>query len=255
MARAEFDYEELVADLAERRRQLAAVARERDGLANEVRLAREALEAEQDAQYEAYRQLVELERVRAFDDVARGIEHDLYNALTPVEGYTELLLMHPERLADASQARAYLNAIMAASEDAKHTVQRLREFYYSTGSLDIDEHGSVSQTLAKALANHGDDAGAAPPLTVVGDMEEEEVNGFDGESLSPREWDVLKLLADGSKNREIGETLSISENTVKTHIKAILLKLSLKNRTQAAAYALLDKQAFENGSVDANTAD
>ena len=55
---------------------------------------------------------------------------------------------------------------------------------------------------------------------------------------------MLKLLSDGLKNKEIAETLIVSENTVKTHIESILTKLSLKNRTQAAAYALLETQAY-----------
>ena len=56
---------------------------------------------------------------------------------------------------------------------------------------------------------------------------------------------MLKLLSDGLKNREIAVMLSVLENTVKTHIKAILAKLSVDNRTQAAAYALFDAQTFE----------
>ena len=70
------------------------------------------------------------------------------------------------------------------------------------------------------------------------------LDGAATKALSPREWDVLRLLADGMKNREIGETLFVSENTVKTHIRGILTKLSLKNRTQAATFALLDSRAY-----------
>lgn len=57
------------------------------------------------------------------------------------------------------------------------------------------------------------------------------------DAVSPREWDVLKQLAEGRTNREIGDALVVSENTVKTHMRSILTKLHLKNRTQAAAYA------------------
>ena len=55
--------------------------------------------------------------------------------------------------------------------------------------------------------------------------------------LSTRETEVLTLVAKGSSNREIGATLFITENTVRTHLKNILEKLHVKNRSQAAAYA------------------
>jgi DNA-binding NarL/FixJ family response regulator len=56
--------------------------------------------------------------------------------------------------------------------------------------------------------------------------------------LTDREHDVLRLVADGATNREIGTRLSISENTVSFHMKHILAKLHLKNRAQAAAFAI-----------------
>lgn len=56
--------------------------------------------------------------------------------------------------------------------------------------------------------------------------------------LTDREHDVLRLVADGATNREIGTRLSISENTVSFHMKNILAKLHLKNRAQAAAFAI-----------------
>jgi DNA-binding CsgD family transcriptional regulator len=219
-------------------RKIEHLTQERDRLVEELREVNDLLVEEQNAQYTAYRQLVELERVRAFDDIARGIEHDLFNALTPVEGYTELLLLNPAQLADSAKANKYLEMILRASQDARETVPRMREFYYSTNGVDFEQHETVSQMLSRAL---GDDAP---------DETEEELlaQDFETETLSPREWDVLKLLSDGLKNKEIASTLSVSENTVKTHIRAILSKLSLKNRTQAAAYALLDQQAFEQSA-------
>jgi DNA-binding NarL/FixJ family response regulator len=58
------------------------------------------------------------------------------------------------------------------------------------------------------------------------------------QSLTEKELFVLRLVASGASNQEIAEKLSISVNTVKTHLKSILDKLQLENRTQAAAYAL-----------------
>ncbi len=60
----------------------------------------------------------------------------------------------------------------------------------------------------------------------------------EGESLTEREIEVLKLVARGANNAEIAEKLCISVNTVKTHLKNILAKLKLENRTQAATYAV-----------------
>jgi DNA-binding NarL/FixJ family response regulator len=57
------------------------------------------------------------------------------------------------------------------------------------------------------------------------------------EPLSERETDVLKLLARGFANKEIGRELSITEKTVKTHVSSILSKLGVQSRTQAALYA------------------
>lgn len=57
------------------------------------------------------------------------------------------------------------------------------------------------------------------------------------QSLSIREQEVLQLVAKGYSNKEISKELSISENTVKTHMKNILGKLQLDNRVQLASYA------------------
>jgi DNA-binding NarL/FixJ family response regulator len=56
--------------------------------------------------------------------------------------------------------------------------------------------------------------------------------------LTPREHEVLQLLTQGNTNKEIANTLGVSENTVKNHLKNILAKLHLQNRVQAAAFAL-----------------
>ena len=61
--------------------------------------------------------------------------------------------------------------------------------------------------------------------------------------LSNREEEVLELIAEGCSNKAIAETLFISGNTVKTHLRSIMHKLDVANRSQAAVYATKMKLA------------
>ncbi len=65
--------------------------------------------------------------------------------------------------------------------------------------------------------------------------------------LTPREKEVLRLIAQGASNREIAQQLYISEGTVKNHVTSVLGRLNLRDRTQAAIFAssVLDLLADE----------
>lgn len=65
------------------------------------------------------------------------------------------------------------------------------------------------------------------------------------EALSPRELEVLRLVAKGLSNAEIASALYIAESTVKLHLRSILEKLHLHNRVQAALYAVRQGLADE----------
>jgi two-component system NarL family response regulator len=62
-----------------------------------------------------------------------------------------------------------------------------------------------------------------------------------GPRLTSRELEVLKLVAKGLNNRDIGQELFISENTVKNHVRNILEKLHLHSRMEAVVYAVREK--------------
>ncbi|MBU8852700.1 response regulator transcription factor [Bacillus sp. FJAT-26377] len=73
-------------------------------------------------------------------------------------------------------------------------------------------------------------------LTRLTKSSEKKVNFID--YLTKREKDVLKEIAKGKSNKEIGAALHITEKTVKTHVSNILSKLGVQDRTQAALYAV-----------------
>jgi len=58
------------------------------------------------------------------------------------------------------------------------------------------------------------------------------------DELTSRQADVLKLLAQGKSNKEIASSLELTENTVRTHVAAILKRLGVKNRTEAGVAAV-----------------
>ncbi len=83
----------------------------------------------------------------------------------------------------------------------------------------------VQQRLASAAAR----APEAPPGSLAGSA--------DDSDLTPREAEVLRLIAAGQSNREIARSLFVSEATVKTHVNRIFAKTGSRDRAQAMRYA------------------
>ena len=69
-------------------------------------------------------------------------------------------------------------------------------------------------------------------------------------SLSPRETEVLRLMARGFTNQRISRGLFISVSTVKKHVRSIIAKLGVSDRTQAAVKAVEMGMLAERGSED-----
>lgn len=88
------------------------------------------------------------------------------------------------------------------------------------------EYFLLPSITAKVMAEFSRMSRLAPPVTEVL-----------AEPLSPRELEILRLVATGASNRDIAETLVIAEGTVKNHLTNILSKLSVKDRMQAVIRA------------------
>jgi DNA-binding NarL/FixJ family response regulator len=91
--------------------------------------------------------------------------------------------------------------------------------------------------LEKLLGANESDPPASPSVPVSAMAPAIQAAAELDDQVTPRERDVLGLLAQGLSNRDIGEQLYISEGTVKTHVTHLLSRLNLKNRAQLAIYA------------------
>ena len=129
--------------------------------------------------------------------------------------------------------------ILTFSEDDQHVFEAIKSGAYGYLSKKITparlselllgvargEAPLSGTTASKILKEFATSSSTSRPNSLV-------------DELSEREREILKLLAAGLTNKEIGCRLMIAENTVKNHLKNILAKLHLRNRVQAAALAL-----------------
>ncbi len=105
-------------------------------------------------------------------------------------------------------------------------------------ALEAGARGYLLKSVRRAILIEAVRAVAAgerylPPTTAA-----RLVEAMEAERLTAREFDVLRLLAQGERNREIAETLGLAEPTVKIHVNNLLRKLQAKDRTEAAVIAL-----------------
>lgn len=128
------------------------------------------------------------------------------------ESDTPLLVLLPDDELAAPAWAAGALGLLLREEEAERLVVALQTVAQGLIVLDPDLAEALRPTLS---------AEELPP----------------GEELTPREVEVLQLLAEGLSNRAIGQELEISEHTVKFHVTAIMGKLEAQSRTEAVVRA------------------
>lgn len=128
--------------------------------------------------------------------------------------------------------------MLTVSETDEHLMEAIRlgahgyllkdlrpEELYDMLRAAMRDEAPVSPALVGRLLSAVRDAGRTPAVPSTPEAD-----------LSRRELEVLRLVADGLSNKEVGTVLSITEGTVKNHVHNALNKLGMENRIQAAAY-------------------
>jgi len=127
--------------------------------------------------------------------------------------------------------------MLTSSDHNEHLLEAVRSQAsgYLLKNLDADELFNTLETIAQ-----GDvPMTRAMAASVLKGFSKQSLNDAENvDALTDRETAVLHLVAQGSSNPQIADALTISINTVKTHLRNILEKLQLENRTQAATYAI-----------------
>jgi ATP/maltotriose-dependent transcriptional regulator MalT len=174
---------------------------------------------------------------RELDEVAGRYSSTMLDAIAAYErGAVELA---------EGEARAALDALRPALElwqslEAPYEVARTRVLI-AEACRTLGDADACALELEAALATFVQ-LGAAPDAARV----ERLLGGGkarDDHGLSPRELEVLRLVAAGRSNRDIASALVISEHTVARHVQNIFAKLRVSSRAAATAYA------FEHGLV------
>jgi DNA-binding NarL/FixJ family response regulator len=127
--------------------------------------------------------------------------------------------------------------ILTSSEHREHLSEAIRS--EASGYLLKDLDAAELFNMVESVA-HGEST-LTPMMAariLKGFAKQTDEDGIPIEELTEREVAVLNLVATGASNPQIADELFISINTVKTHLRNILDKLQLDNRTQAATYAI-----------------
>ena len=142
-----------------------------------------------------------------------------------------------------AMAVAARSAVLLAEGNAERALPVLRDAYRRWHELGAAYHAAGSCVLlARAYRSLGDEGSAAAEAAqaeaIYARLGAPRPVPAPPDGLSRRECEVLALVADGCSNREIGQTLFISDRTVARHLTNIFHKIAVTSRTQAVRYAI-----------------
>jgi len=160
--------------------------------------------------------------------------------LEPTVVLLDLLMPGPNGVSVLSQVKQDRPEVevlvLTSSADEEHLLAAIR-----AGALAyLPKTAGVDQVVAAVRAAARGESVLEPRIAarLVREVREVATRRRPLDQLSPRELEVLTVLARGRSNREIARELSIGEETVKAHVSSILAKLQLADRTQAAIFGL-----------------
>jgi two-component system, NarL family, response regulator DegU len=158
---------------------------------------------------------------------------DVAPVVSGIDGDILLLDLQMDRwmMEDIPQLSRLINVIvLTASESAENGVRALR-----LGAKGVVQKRFAIETLMMAVKSVANGMVWMPP-TVQTEFARQESSS--GKELTPRECEIVRYVASGMRNIEVGERLSITESTVKTHLNNIFQKLGLRDRLELTHYAI-----------------
>ncbi len=184
---------------------------------NDFRIVGEAADAT-DAVQQAWREQPDI--VLAALDLPAGGGEEAARRIRKVSPASKVIMLVPPRGAEHEPfVGEHVHGVLRASARATQIFERIRSLH-------------EAETLREVRV----------PFSV----DEPETSG-EPEPLTPREQEVLQLIARAWSNRQIEDALGIQKSTVKRHVRRILRKLHARNRVQAAVFAYRDSQVSQEG--------
>ena len=193
-------------------------------------------------------------RIEVVDEAGTGRA-----AVTAVRTHRPDLVLMDVRMPDLDGIGATREILAGSTESKIVILTTFEDDEYIFGALNAGASGfllkrtSPEELLAAVHTVAAGDSLLSPSVTrtVIARMAHQPTPDLRGanrlDELTPREREVLALIARGLSNTEIGAQLVIEESTVKTHVKRILLKLRLRDRVQAVIFA------YESGLTQPGT--